>query len=271
MGSTPATWNTTGDVRLVIFRDFDRVWYRLDDTGFNKIGYVTKSGTVVHPRWKRGLTESSLVSILRRPHKKCSVIGTEGRAKNIEMFFTENVPSIELFEAGIIALTKGLFWYFDNPIRIPKLEAITERQFEERWKTLRTILQMGDVIFTINTRSTISRLIARFDHGTWSHVGAYSGEGKITEATPPKLVERSIEAYHDPRYRLGAYRRFDMDEAQQLKFISGMKSAIGAHYDYRGAIRLAIYKLLGNRPPEEGSHGPNGLARSERLNLIHLV
>jgi len=187
------------------------------------------------------------------------------------MFFADNVPSIELFEAGMIALTKGLFWYFDNPIRIPKLEVITKERFEERWKTLRSTLQLGDVIFTIDTRNIISRLIARFDHGTWSHVGAYSGGGKITEAIPMGLVERSIEAYHNPRYRLGVYRRTDMDEAQQLKFISAMKSHKGARYDFCGAIRLAIYKLLGNRPPEEGSHGPNGLARSERLTLVHLV
>jgi hypothetical protein len=187
------------------------------------------------------------------------------------MFFTENVLSIELFEAGMIALTKGLFSYFDNPIRIPKLEDITGEGFEERWKALLSIVQVGDIIFTIDTQNIISKLIARFDHGTWSHVGAYSGGGKITEAVPIGVVERSIEAYHNPRYRLGVYRRTDLDQAKQLKFISAMQSRIGARYDFRGVIRLAIYKLLGSRPPEESSHGPNNLARSERLTLVHLV
>lgn len=271
MGSTSANWNTAGDVRMVIFRDFDRVWYRLDDTGFNKIGYVTQHGTVVHPRWNRGLTQSTLDSILRRPHKKLIVIGTESRAKNIEMFFTDNVPSIELFEGGIIALKDGLLWYFDNPIRLPKLEDITDGIFEERWKTLRAMLQLGDIIFTIDAKSIVSKLIARFDHGSWSHVGAYSGQGKITEAIPIGVVERSIEAYHNPRYRLGVYRRLDIDQAQQVKFISTMKSQLGARYNCRYVIYLAIHKLLGIRPHGEGSHGPNGLARSERLTLVHLV
>ena len=165
----------------------------------------------------------------------------------------------------------GLLWYFDNPIRLPKLEDITDGIVEERWKTLCAMLQLGDVIFTIDTKSIVSKLIARFDHGSWSHVGAYSGQGKITEAIPIGVVERSIEAYHNPRYRLGVYRRLDMDQAQQVKSICGMTSQIGARYGFRDAIYLAIHKLLGIRPHGEGSHGPNGLARSERLTLVHLV
>lgn len=271
MGSTSANSDAGGDVRLVIFKDFDRLWYRLDDTGFNKIGYVTEHGTVVHPRWNRGLTQSSLDSILRRPHKQLAVSATESQEKNIETFFADNVPSIELFEAGIIALKDGLLSYFDNPIRLPKLEHIDDVIFEERWKTLRAMLHLGDVIFAIDTKNIISRLIARFDHGSWSHVGLYSEESKITEAIPIGVVERSIEAYHKPRYRLGVYRRLDLDQAHQLNVVSAMKSKIGARYNFRGVIYLAIHKLLGIRPHGEGSHGPNGLARSERLTLVHLV
>jgi hypothetical protein len=271
MGSTSANWNTARDVRLIIFRDFDRLWYRLDDTGFNKIGYVTQHGTVVHPRWNRGLTQSSLDSILRRPHKQLAVSATESQAKNIETFFADNVPSIELFEAGIIALKDGLLSYFDNPIRLPKLEDINGVIFEERWKILRAMLHLGDVIFAIDTKNIISRLIARFDHGSWSHVGLCSGESKITEAIPIGVVERSIEAYHNPRYRLGLYRRLDLDQAEQLNVVSAMKSKIDARYNFRGVIYLAIHKLLGIRPHGEGSYGPNDLARSERLTLVHLV
>jgi len=98
------------------------------------------------------------------------------------MFFTDNVPSIELFEGGIMALKNELLWYFDNPIRVPKPENITDGIFEERWKTLCEMLQTRRLSsLRFDTKSIVSKLIARFDRGSWSHVGASSGQGKMTD------------------------------------------------------------------------------------------
>ena len=195
-------------VRLIAFRDSDRVWYRVDETGFNKVGYVTRKDTVIHPRWNRGLAETPLPRVLRCPHEfRERAALTKDEVENIEIFFTQNTPSIELFNLGFSALlTASELSFFETPIRIPALEDISRLEFQKRWETFSSTLRPADMVAAIDTKSLTSRMIARFDHGTWSHVGTYTGDGTILEAIKDGVVERDIEVYRNPRYRLGLYR-----------------------------------------------------------------
>ncbi len=58
----------TGCIQGVNFRDFDRIWHRVDETGFNKVGYITRHNMVVHPQLNRGLKETPLKQVVRYPH-----------------------------------------------------------------------------------------------------------------------------------------------------------------------------------------------------------
>lgn len=264
-------------VRLVAFRDRDRIWRHADSTGFNKVGYVTRQDTVIHPFWHNGLTETPLNKIKARPHTILGLtIPTPQDLKNVEVFFTQNFKSIELFNAGLYCLTQTSdLSFFQNPIKLPLLPPISQKVFEDRWLKLRSILRPADMIAVFEPDSLLSRLIARFDHGTWSHVGLYSNTGTIIEAAIPQVVERDMEVYHDIRYRLGVYRIRGLDGQAASSMIRFMRSTVGSGYSYRKAARLAFFKLLGIGPtgpptaPRNGS--PNDIARSDRMILIYVV
>jgi hypothetical protein len=137
------------------------------------------------------------------------------------------------------------FW--DRPIKLPILTPITPAEHETRWNTLLNTLERGDSVFTLDTKSIASRLITYLDQGTWSHVGTYSGEGLIIEAITSGVTERSIEAYHHPRYRLGVYRLGGSTE-QIDKMIKWHRSQLGKPYAFKKVLRLGIRMILGMWP-----------------------
>jgi Permuted papain-like amidase enzyme, YaeF/YiiX, C92 family len=265
-------------IHFVHFRDFDRIWYRVDPTGSNKVGYVTRRDTVIHPWLSRGLAETPLTRILRHRHTLFQMaVSSQADVDNIERFFTENARSIELFNSGLAALGAGGIQqnlsFFDNPIRLPVLDPITHEEFEQRWAVFRSIVCSGDVIEAIDTKSLVSRLIARFDHGTWSHVGLYSGNGTILEATSAGVVERDLDVYHNKNYRLGVYRAGKLSTRQAEVMARFGRSQLGKPYNFRGLFRLAAFKTFGLKPTGSPARNvsPNDIARSQRLRLIHIV
>jgi len=135
-------------IPCISFRDFDRIWYRVDETGFNKVGYVTRENTVVHPHLNRGLTETPLSRVKRHRHVLVyRAADAQAEVDNVERFFTENTASIELFNSGMAALCNQRdLSFFENPIRIPILDMITHEEFERRWTLLRSILNAGDIL-----------------------------------------------------------------------------------------------------------------------------
>jgi Permuted papain-like amidase enzyme, YaeF/YiiX, C92 family len=102
-------------------------------------------------------------------------------------------------------------------------------------------------VFTLDTGGIGSRLITYLDQGTWSHVGSYVGEGRIIEAITSGVTERSIEAYHHPRYRLGIYRLPGSPE-QFDKMIEWSRSQLGKQYAFKKVLRLGIRMILGIWP-----------------------
>jgi hypothetical protein len=72
----------------------------------------------------------------------------------------------------------------------------------------------------------------------------YVGNGHITEAITSGVVERNIEAYRFPRYRLGVCRPINATPDQLDRIIAFVRSQVGKKYNYRGMLRLAIIKIL---------------------------
>ena len=107
-------------VRLVTFRDLDP-WYKADETGFNKIGYVTAADNVIFPL-RRGMKQKPLRKITSRKHELlASSIGSSRQSENIEAFFTEKKLNPDLFFRGVKELHSGDLSFFQHPIRLPLL------------------------------------------------------------------------------------------------------------------------------------------------------
>ena len=260
-------------IRIVFFREYDP-FYKVDGSGFNKIGYILNNDIVIHPKLTR-MTKSPLSRIRAKKHSILYLRESLGfNTEAVDSFFRKNIPNVELINSGYEALIKGDKDFFKHPVKIPILNGIHTEGFENRWQEFITRLRPGDLIMSVDTRSVFSRLITWVDQGCWSHTSCYVGEGKILEAVPAGVVERNLEIYHSPRFRLGIYR-VDPEPtpeqvAMQLKFA---RSQIGKKYSYYGAVRLGIRKLFGNRWTRRGLNdfGPNDLAIFRGLRLEWLV
>jgi hypothetical protein len=197
---------------------------------------------VLHPRRTR-MAKTWLERITRKCHQILD-LSAHPRAEQITMFFERNIPNRSLFHSGVSALAEDNLSFWDVPVRLPILDTIGPAVHEERWLQLKSKLQPGDLIATLDARSFISRMIAYVDQGTWSHVGKYSGSGTVLEAISAGVVERPIDVYHDIRYRIGVYRHAaTADQLAQL--IAFFRSQVGKPYNYRGVTRLGVRKTLG--------------------------
>lgn len=154
---------------------------------------------------------------------------------------------------------------------IPLLR-ISPDEHERRWQELIPQLQAADGIFTVDTQSYGSRLIAYLDQGSWSHSATYSGNGNIIEATTGGVVERNIDAYRDARYRIGAYRLPNITPAQIDSLIGFSRSQVGKSYNFRGAIRLGLRLAFGIWPTPTARHTtPNMVVIRSGYELIGTV
>jgi hypothetical protein len=277
---------------LVTFRDFDPVfnlwtkppWY---DAGkkHNKIGYVTEAGKVVYPS-RCGLMKAPIEAIKGRDHALISLpFGAEH--EKVDSFFTDNRENADLFFQGINAILTRDFSTFVNPIKLPLLQPVNATEYKGRWRQFVSLLQPPDLIFVLDTRSILSKAIAALDHGVWSHVAQYVGDGQIVEATTAGVVERSVTVYNTGVHRLGLYRPTGSGDA--TKVVAFGRSQIGKRYNYKGVLRLGINKFLKIRPQPRilgdhpsnpnfalvsfmpSDHSPNDLAMRPGLELLYVV
>jgi hypothetical protein len=204
------------------------------------------SGIVIYPRRSR-IARTSIEAVIRRHHRLID-ISNHPRATQIEALFTNNVINNTLYVAAMQQMGNANSPFWNNPIKIPILSPISPEEHETRWRKFVAALQKGDAIFTFDTKSIVSRIITHLDQGAWSHVGTYVGDGRIVEAITLGVVERSIEAYHDRRYRLGIYRLPDASPQQIDSMIAFYRSTVGERYSYRKVLLLGIRLALGIWP-----------------------
>lgn len=255
---------------IVFFKGWRDPWHPTDSSGFNGTGYVTDAGVIIYPR--RSRIARTTIEAVRRRHHRLIDLSKHPRAAQIETFFTNNVINNTLYVAAMqeVGNLDSLFW--DNPIKIPILEPISVEEHEARWIESIGAIQNGDGVFTVDTKSAISRMITHFDQGTWSHVSTYVGNGRICEAIGSGVVERSIEAYHHPRYRLGIYRLPRVTPEQRDSFIAFTRSIVGDRYSYRKAFLLALRLVLGIWPSGAHRHTtPNMVVTRMRYDLVKVV
>jgi hypothetical protein len=258
--------------RMVTFRDSDP-WYKADETGMNKVGYITCRQTVIHPL-RRRVVETPIRKVLKK--RRCTLFTIDSAYSkylaNIETFFTQNRPSVGLFFMGQDAIVRGEFSFFDDPVRLPILRPILPSEREVRWEQFVSQLRPADIVAVFDTQSLMSKLITHLDQGTWSHTALYVGGGKVTEAITAGVVERPIEVYRSSRYRLGIYRA-SLTELQAELLVAASRTIVGRHYSFYKATRLGIMMALGTRRNRTRSKNvsPNDIARSGTHKPIFFV
>jgi hypothetical protein len=261
-------------IRMVTFKDWDIFykwpWYKdVKWNADNKIGYVTKDGLVIYPflRWWKKVPLKDL-----KPRRTMVLDVDQRLAENVQTFFTENVPSRALFYAGLDAILhlKKRSTFFDHPIKLPILTPISTEERDTRWEQMTKIIKSGDLVFCMDTGSRLSRLIAKYDYGTWSHTAWYIGGGYVSEAIPKYGVcVRHMEVYNTPSYRVGIYRP-PLKDGDVEKMLEFHMRGFGSRYAYRKAISLALRKLIGlQTKPSRGS--PNDLAIRANFPIVHIV
>lgn len=261
-------------IRLVTFKDWDIFykwpWYKsVKWTDDNKIGYVTDDEKVIYP-FLRGWKSVSLKDL--RVSRTMTVDVDPSLAKNVQKFFTDNVPNRELFYAGLNAILhpEDQSKIFENPIKLPVLTAISGAERDARWSQMTKIIKTGDYVFCIDTSSMISRSIAKFDHGSWSHTAWYVGGGYVFEAIPKYGVcARHMELYNRQNYRVGIYRP-QLTDAQVKDIFEFNARELGASYAYAAVIALGIRKLLGLRS-KFPKVTPNEFAIHLNCPIVHIV
>jgi hypothetical protein len=258
-------------IRLCTFLDRDP-WFKRDSTGHNKVGYLTADDMVIYPK-RRHFVAVPLKTLLRSMRgkelqvfqKQCPAISE----KNIERFFTENVLNPALMSLGNHKLSTNDFAFFEHPVLLPRLRPIDADEHKRRWEQLWLSIREGDLVQVIDESSTLSRLIAKVDMGTWSHSARYAGNGNVLEAITAGVVERSITAYGDRRYRIGIYRHPNLSPKDAYVMSMRMRSLLGAGYSWRGVTRLAAKKILRLNSGKQVS--PNDLMSRFEWHLIHIL
>jgi Permuted papain-like amidase enzyme, YaeF/YiiX, C92 family len=266
-------------LRFVMFRDLD-VTHKWPFSSVkwgakNKVGYITKENIVIYPYYLR-LRRLPLAK-LPRPYDVWTLPASPIES-NVEVFFTQNHDNFWMFNMGMHALDPNGAYpnFFDVPIKLPLPDHRSDAEFYERWDTMMRLLQRGDFIFTADSESRVSRLICRWDQGPWSHTATYIGDGIVHEAIPPRVSERPIDVYRNPRYRIGVYRlKGGMTDEEAGRLMGFARRQSGKPYAYRKVLRLALWKLIGGRPGKKQDAflvSPNDMTYViPGLELIHIV
>lgn len=260
-----AIGNRQNSILFAFFRDSDpRHTYTGEE--FNKAGYVTLSGSIIHLQGRR-LVESSKARIRHLNPKIVSVPFSAAECEAAEFLFTRKPRDPDLFSAGMSALMEGRILALTNSVRPIVFDALSEEEHRNRWDQLLQVAKKADFIFTFNTASWTSRVIAWVDNGSWSHTALYSGENTVLEAITSGTCERPIDVYRTPNFRVGLYR-IPLEDGKDEKGIEWLRSRIGDGYSYRGALIAGAEKLF---CLQRKKRTPNDMMMVPNIQLIALV
>lgn len=143
-------------------------------------------------------------------------------------------------------------------------DVVTTRVHHVRCEALLNAAIRSDLLLTFNPGSWSSRLIARLDHGPWSHVALVGSDKALYEAVPPRVRCIGLTHYLVWPYRLALLRHngpFRGSKAAE----AFMRAQVGMPYAYRKAALQMLLKLLNvtHRTPM-----PNDIAAMPRYGLV---
>ncbi|MCX5819731.1 MAG: hypothetical protein NT047_07455 [Deltaproteobacteria bacterium] len=213
--------------------------------GHNSMGVLLPEGTFLYYNKRKVIKEkferSKYIGATLWPLKD------DDFAKKVFKYFTEYKDHIYLFKLGLIAFCDHTkHGIFDCNEIMPKFNSTkNSTEYEKAWDILIQKAKVGDAFFTFNTKSIISKLIARLDKGTWSHVAIYQGNGMITEAISRGTVLSNICEYKKPYYHVGLYSPIGMNERERI--VVGIRGLLllNKKYNYWGSMKVGLKTILG--------------------------
>jgi len=168
----------------------------------------------------------------------------------VEFFLNaQNNPNI--FEAGMKALQASNLPLLIAGQLFPDPPVYrNDAEYLSAWEGLVARLLPFDVILTRDNESKLSRFIARFTHGPWSHTAIHVANGEIWESVTSGVRRVSIDVYKGRRYRVGVYRHVSAMEnavtAERAIEIASSHPFRPNSYNYAQAIRYGIKSFVGD-------------------------
>jgi hypothetical protein len=142
----------------------------------------------------------------------------------------------------------------------------SDEEYEQAWQHLIGSLQPRDAIFTFDRRSLLSKAIAKFTHGPFSHCAVYAGEGIIHEIVTSGTRMISIDVYKGRHYRVAVYRHYGKPPDTVEEMLEGMRREDGrTGYSYFGALLAGIKAFRGKHVE---AMAPNSLILAGPLAFI---
>lgn len=265
----------------IIFFNDPRTRRKADESGYNQYGVFLSNGKVIFrkPNWlgnkgkTRELSPEMLGDVIKVScHPDISFV------KKFCTYFEINRHNYNLFKLGMKKLTSNELIFFDCPEIMPEWDEIKFDNNKERWQGMYQIIKPGDVFFTFDPRSMISKLIAHLDGGSWSHVGRCLGGGLISEATTKGRIINDFEYYRKRKIHVGIYRQWsDLTEEQSLDLVAESLRRLGGKYNYIGALKCGFNTILGrdNWVVKGGDKfvvpTPNGMIYTGHFRLVDYI
>jgi Orthopoxvirus protein of unknown function (DUF830). len=213
-------------------------------TGCNQTGIFISDSEIMFVRKRK--VQNINVDELKGTKVVIHKVKDDPLSRNIVAFCKNIKNNYRMFGLGIRALVNHNFEVFDSENIMPNFyNYLSITQYDIAWSELTSKLRKGDLIFTFNKKSRISKLIASIDNGSWSHCAIYMGQGNIFEAISKGRVVRNIEVYKNPNTHIGVYRsgvgKQSLTNDTINKFVNG---EAGPGYGYLKAILLGMRTVL---------------------------
>jgi len=241
-------------------------------TGYNQTGIFVTGNEILFCRGKKILTvkvetiRGTIVTIYEPSDRELM--------PNIADYFNLSRQNYRIFKLGVRALGIGNHEVFRQPIIMPLLRKyMNQDDYEHAWIEFISKLRKSDYIFTFNSKSILSRLIASIDNGSWSHCGIYLGDEEIYEMTTKGTVKKNIDAYKKMFIHIGAYRHFRMTEEKRNSIDEYSKTLTYSAYPYLKAFILGIRTYFGlvNEDDPVEIPTPNGIIYRGEYYLVSYV
>jgi hypothetical protein len=90
----------------------------------------------------------------------------------------------------------------------PDVTYANDKEYEAAWQHLVSSLQPRDIVFTFNRKSLISKVIAKFTHGPFSHCAVHAENGIIHEIVTSGTRMVNIDVYKGRDFRVAVFRHY---------------------------------------------------------------
>lgn len=238
-----------------------------DNSGYNQKGIMIDDQKLLFYRRRFLKTEVVELQVSKLKTKKATVLRIEDKelSNKVTQFFRRCRHNYRLFRAGEIAFLSERNLFFENPDVMPEFEDLynlSSETYEKRWNHFLSQLEVGDMIFSFDQESKLSRLIGWIDKGSWSHTALYCGGGKTLEAILFAGVTLcDIQDYKPRHVRTGIFRPFLRKGVNKQKIVSEALRLVGTNYAYKKAIISGFYNYFDLASSEQGGKRttPNSL------------